>query len=216
MRVVTFARAVWDGKQYVCVEQVAHEYDGPVAQCGGGPDHRVTAAADEQAKISAQEAATAASREARENSLYNLVKPFAVSRMKNGLPEYGDLMDFQSGPLARSYVPVRAAEGRRESMGGANMLPSGFHEANMRAIDEDEAHNFDDNLFRNVMANESVKQAGAGMLTGQQQMANPLSWYQSANQGYGNIANNQNLVSSNPLAGILGGVAQGAMSMIPV
>jgi hypothetical protein len=139
------------------------------------------------------------------------IKPYAMSRLNNGLPFYNNLTDYTSGVASKAYAPVRAATLRRlTSMGD---LPSGFREASLRDIDLAKAGNYDSGLVNNMLMNEQAKSEAARLLTNQQQIANPLGYYQAA--GNANQSIMQAPLQSPGLSGLLGGVAGAAINKIP-
>jgi hypothetical protein len=178
---------------------------------GGGPSAEQKQAASSQAQLSSQESGIAAQNSARENDQYAAIKPYAMSRLNNGLPFYNNLTDYTSGVASKAYAPVRAATLRRlTSMGD---LPSGFREASLRDIDLAKAGNYDSGLVNNMLMNEQAKSEAARLLTNQQQIANPLGYYQAA--GNANQSIMQAPLQSPGLSGLLGGVAGAAINKIP-
>jgi hypothetical protein len=68
-------------------------------------------------------------------------------------------------------------------------------------------------MAQNLMANEQAKNNAAGLLVGQQQVANPIGWAQTAGSGNNSIM--QAPLGSPGIGGLLGGIAGGAMQAIP-
>lgn len=178
---------------------------------GGGPSAAQNAAAASQAKLTDQSAQT--SREMLDfyKQQQGKIDPFATSRLNNGLPFANAMSDASNGTIARSFAPLYAQQNRRFSGFGA--LPSGFREQARTDLDAQRARAFDQGQIQNLLTNEQAKTQGAQMLTGQQQLANPLGWNQSAMGGNSSIMNAP--LQSPGLGGLIGGIAGGAMSAIP-
>jgi hypothetical protein len=92
-------------------------------------------------------------------------------------------------------------------------LPSGFREQALTDFDAARARGFDENLVQALFANEQAKSEAARLLTGQQQIANPLGYYGGAQQGYNSILQAQSLVKPG-IGGFLGGLANTALRKI--
>jgi len=128
-------------------------------------------------------------------------QPFLMSRLNGGLPFFHDLTDFSGGTLARSIAPMRAALNRNLS-GFGDTLPSGFKEQALGNFDAEEGRAFDDNMVKNLMANEQTKQWAADAL-------NPLGFASGAT-GAGS-----SVLSAPPVnAGGFGNFAAGAFSSL--
>jgi hypothetical protein len=154
----------------------------------------------------------ARAREAQENEQYQAIKPYAFSRLQGGLPFFDALTDYASGTNARAFVPAKTALLQR--LGQYQGLPSGFREQALTDFDAGRARGFDENLTQALFANEQAKSEAARLLTGQQQIANPLGYFGGAQQGYNNILQAQSLVRpgiTGLLGSVLGGAAQAAI-----
>lgn len=178
---------------------------------GGGPSQSQKDAAARQAELSKQEAQIAGQRNARENEQWNTIKPYAYDRLNNGLPFYDQLTDAASGTTAKAFAPTRAALQRQLSLYGD--LPSGYKDQMLADLDTQQARAFDDQLVNNMLLNENAKSEAARLITGQQQIANPLGFYGAAGQSNQSIM--QAPLQSAGIGGLLGGIAGGAASAIP-
>lgn len=179
---------------------------------GGGPSPAQNAAAASSANLSNQEGAAMQTGENRATAAYNQINPYATSRLNNGLPFYAGMQDYAGGPSATAYAPAKAAVMRRYgSMGSA--APSGSEQQNLTNVDASRANAFDSSLVNNQMLNETAKNNAAAMITGQQQLANPLGWA-GAQSGTNSSIMNAPLATQG-LSGLYGGLAGGAMSAIP-
>jgi hypothetical protein len=208
MRVTT--KAVYDIESGQLLEWEGHEYDGPVALCGGGPSSEQKQAASSQAALTSQTAALADKQQAREEDQYNQIKPYAFDRLQNGLPFFGAMTDAASGLNAQAFAPARAALTKRLDSFGS--LPSGYREQALTDLDAQQARAFDSSLLSNLLTNEQSKSEAARLITGQQQIANPLGYYNSSISGNQSIMNAP--LQSTGVGGLLGGLAGGAMSAI--
>ena len=178
---------------------------------GGGPSQQQKQAAASQQALEQQEASTAAQNSAIVKDAYDTIKPFATSRMTSGLPFYDALTDYTGGTTAAAFAPGRAAILRRfNTMSG---LPSGMKEQTLADYDANEARAFDQGMVNNLLMNEQEKQTGAGLLTGQQQIMNPATYYGLA--GSSNQSIMQAPLQSPGLGGLLGGIAGGVISKLP-
>jgi hypothetical protein len=173
---------------------------------GGGPDQRQISAANREAQIAQQQNAIAQQRNARENEIFGLVKPYYLSRMNNGLPFMNAMTDYEGGTNARSFIPERNQLLTKLNRQG-NMLPSGFREGVMADFDARRAQGFDDRMKNLLLLNETAKNNAAQAMTGQQQLANPLGWFQGASQSNNSIM--QAPLQSPGMGGMLGGIAGG-------
>lgn len=182
---------------------------------GGGPSSEQKQAAASQANLTNQLAGVANRQQNFFEQQQNAVNPFYQSRMKNGLPYYNQLTDSLSGTTAQAFAPARGQLLRSLSNtpGGNNGLPSGFRQQALTDLSTQQARAFDSNLIGALAANEQAKQAGASGLIGQAQIANPLGYFQGAQQGNQSIM--QAPLQRPGIGGILGGIAGGAASAIP-
>lgn len=179
---------------------------------GGGPSPAQNAAAASSSNLSNQEGQAMNTAEQRETSAYNQIQPYATSRLNNGLPFYANLQDYSGGPSAQAYAPAKAAIMRRYgSMGSA--APSGSEQQNLTNLDAQRSNAFDSQLVNNQMLNETAKNNAAAMLTGQQQLANPMGWAGAQSNTNSSIMNAP--LASQGLGGLFGGLAGGALSAIP-
>jgi hypothetical protein len=178
---------------------------------GGGPSQSQKDAAASQARATDQASRTSADMLNVYKSQLGKIDPFATSRLNNGLPYYKALTDFSSGTNAKAYAPAYAALNRRFSSMGA--MPSGFRTQALSDLDAARARDFDSSLVNNLNLNETAKNNAAAMLTGQQQLANPLGWTGQTMQGNSSIMNAP--LASPGIGGLIGGIAGGALSAIP-
>jgi hypothetical protein len=174
---------------------------------GGGPSSEQRAAAARQDALSREELTLGRERNARDTEAYNAIKPFAMSRLENGLPFMDALMDFQGGTTARAYAPAYAAANQRYA--SSEGMPGGAREAAFRAIDLDKARAFDSGIVQNLLANENAKGEAARVLTGQQQIANPAQFYGLS--GNANSSIMQAPLAKPGIGGIIGGIAGSAL-----
>ena len=148
---------------------------------GGGPSQAQQNAAQAQANLSNQTAQTAADQTAFMKSQEQKIDPFATSRLNGGLPYFNSLTDYSNGTTAAAYAPGRAALLQRfNTMSG---LPSGMKEQTLSDYDANEARAFDQNMVSNLNTNEQAKQGAAALLTGQEQISNPVGYTSAAMQG---------------------------------
>lgn len=178
----------------------------------GGPSKEQKAAAASQANLSNQEAKSAADASQIVKDQYAKINPFATSRLQNGLPYFNAASDAASGTVARSFAPARAQALRSQALFG-NGLPNGFQQQTMTDLDAQQSRAYDDQLQSLLGANDAAKVQAAGLLTGQQQIANPQSYFGLAGQSNQSIM--QAPLQRPGIAGLLGGVAAGAASAIP-
>lgn len=209
MRITT--RAVFDIESGRLLEWDGYDYEGPLELCGGGPSASQKRAAAQTERSAAEQLAQARQMNAREQEQYDAIKPFAFSRLQGGLPFFGALTDYSSGTNARAFAPARTALLQR--LGSFQSLPSGFREQALTDFDSARARGFDENLLQALFANEQAKSEAARLLTGQQQIANPLGYYGGAQQGYNNILQAQSLVRPG-LGGIIGTLADTALGRV--
>ncbi len=174
---------------------------------GGGPSQSQKDAAAAQAKLDTQSAQNSADAMNIVKQQYQKISPFATSRMNNGLPAYNALTDYASGTNAQAFAPAHAALLRQ--MKNYGTMPSGFKTQALSDFDARRAMGYDSMLAQNLMADEQARNGGAGMLVGQQQIANPIGWAQTAGSG-------NNSIMGAPLASPgLGGLLGGVMGSIP-
>lgn len=178
---------------------------------GGGPSAEQRAAAASQANLANQTASTAQRQEQFLESQENKIDPFGTSRLNNGLPFFNALTDYTGGTTAAAYAPGRGAILRKfDTMSG---LPSGMKEQTLADYDANEARGYDQGLVGNLLTNEQSKEEAARLLTGQEQIANPIGYTSEAMSG------NQSIMQAplqNPgLGGLLGGIAGGVISKLP-
>jgi hypothetical protein len=173
---------------------------------GGGPSQIQKDAAVSQKELTKEETAVARARNAREEDQYQQVKPYAFNRLNNGLPFFNVLTDNVGGVIRRSFQPAHASLARRVAGSG---VPSGSYDAQVRALDADEARAQSDATIQALLANENAKSEAARLITGQQQIANPAQFYGLANSGNNSIM--QAPLQSPGVGGILGGVTGAAV-----
>jgi len=130
----------------------------------------------------------------------NAQTPFLMDRLKNGLPYFNDLIDFNNGTLARAAAPERASLLRRLS-GFGDTLPSGFKEGVVGDFNANLARGFDSNIVGALGANEAAKENAANML-------NPLG-YATAGSGAAGSVLSAPPVNSGGFGNFVGGLAQG-------
>lgn len=181
---------------------------------GGGPSSEQRQAAASQADATQQSLAAGKDAAQFQKDQINKITPFATDRLNNGLPFYGDLTDYAGGTSAKAWAPAKAAALRRlDSTDSFYGTPSGYKEATLGDIDASRARDFDSNLTNAMFSNEQSKQDAARLLTGQAQLVNPQSWYNTGMQGNQSIL--QAPLQSPGLGGLIGGIAGGALSAIP-
>ena len=156
------------------LEHFWYEYTGPVDRACGG---------DALAPAKQQEAQ---SQVALNNALQtgytqrnNAQTPFLMDRMKNGLPYFNDLIDFNNGTLARAAAPQRASLLRGLS-GFGDTLASGFKEGVIGDFNANLARQFDDSMVSALGQNEATKENAANML-------NPLGYAGAATGAAGSV-----------------------------
>lgn len=200
-----------DAGDYELVSMDGYDYEGPIAHCGGGPSRAQNDAASAQAAASNQASANSREMMDFQKQQMGLITPFATNRMQNGLPFYNSLTDSTNGTTAQAFKPAYAALNQRMSTQGA--LPNGFGQQMTGDLDAQRARAFDSGLVGNMVMNDNAKTNAAGMLTGQESLANPLGWSGNAMQGNSSIMNAP--LAKPGIGGMLGGIAGGAMSAIP-
>jgi hypothetical protein len=187
-------------------------HEGGIEHLGGGPSAAQNRAADSQTAINAQLAKTAQQNEDYTEAQRNKTTPFYGDLMKNG-PEYTNAaLDYAGGTNARAYAPARAALIQR--IGQSNGLPSGYRDQALTDFDEQRAQGYDNALTSVYADRQAARERGAAGLMGEAQQANPLGYYGAATQGNTSILN-ANLRKPG-IGGIIGGIAGGAASAIPV
>lgn len=87
-------------------------------------------------------------------------------------------------------------------------------EQTLADYDANEARAYDKGIVNNLQMNEQEKQAEAGLLTGQQQIMNPATYYSLA--GSSNQSIMQALLQTPGIGGLLGGIASGVISKLPM
>lgn len=92
-------------------------------------------------------------------------------------------------------------------------LPSGMKEQTLADYDANEARGFDQNMINNLLMNEQAKQGAAALLTGQEQISNPVGYTSAAMQGNQSIMNAP--LQTPGIGGLLGGIASGVISKLP-
>lgn len=179
---------------------------------GGGPSQAQNNAANAQADLSTQMGTAMKQAQDFNQAQQAKIDPYATSRLNNGLPFYSNMQDSAGGASAQAYAPAKAAIMRRYgAMGDA--APSGAMQQNLTDLDAARSGAFDNNLVNNMMTNETAKNNAAAMLTGQQQLANPIGWGSAASGANSSIMNAP--LASTGLSGLFGGLAGGALSKIP-
>ena len=179
---------------------------------GGGPSQEQKNAAQAQANLSNQTAQTAADQTAFMKSQEQKIDPFATSRLNNGLPYFDALTDYTKGTTAQAFAPGRGAILRK--FGTMSGLPSGMKEQTLADYDANEARAFDSNMVNNLNTNEAAKQGAAALLTGQEQISNPVGYTSAAMQGNQSIM--QAPLQTPGIGGLIGGLAQGVISKLPM
>lgn len=111
---------------------------------------------------------------------------FYNTRMKFGLPEYRNMIDFNKGNIAQSFAPIRGELLRRT--GNYAYLPSGYRDKLIANLGAQQGRAYDQSLFQAQMANEMAKQQGAAGLTGQEQIAGNQSLAYGGQAGTANEA----------------------------
>lgn len=171
----------------------------------GGPNDTQKRAQAQLASNAQQEGQLANWGGGKFQSLYGQAQPFYSSEMKNGLPFYNNLTDFNAGTTAQAFAPAKADFLRRSA--GMGSLPSGFRATGMNDINEAQGKAFDSNLVNNMMANWQAKQQGAQGLTGLMQTVNPAAFYGGSSTA-ANAAEQPLQPGYHPwLAGLAGGVS---------
>lgn len=201
----------WNGERYVLSSfEDQYEYDGPLVMCGGGPSDEEKQAAASQLKTADTLNNIAQGNQAQQQKIFDAIKPFGTSRMNAGLPFFNSLTDFASGTNARAFAPAKANLNR--GLQRANASPMARLQANTD-FDMQRARGFDSALTSNLFANEQAKQQGAQILSGQAGQLNPLGYYQATQQGY-NPQQYSGMRSPGAM-GLVGGLAEGALSKVP-
>lgn len=123
--------------------------------------------------------------------------------MKNGLPYFNDLVDYNNGTLARSLAPQRAAL-NRSFAGFGDTLPSGFKEQALTDFNASAGRQFDDSLVSALGQNEAAKENAAAQL-------NPLGYFQGASGAAGSVLSAPQ-VQSGGIGNFLGGMVPGLLN----
>lgn len=210
MKVTT--KAVYDMTTGELLHWEGYDYTGPVALCGGGskPDPLQTQAAQRNAAVAEREAKIAEERNTREKEQYAAIQPYAMSRL-DGLPFFSSLVDYSGGTNARAFAPARAQIMRQFT----SDLPSGAKLQTLTDLEAKRAHAFDQDLVGNLLTNEQAKSEAARLLTGQQQIANPLGWFQAASGTNAAITGADSLTrKSGGIGSVLGGIAGGVVGAL--
>lgn len=130
-------------------------------------------------------------------------QPFETSRVTGGLPYKNQLLDYNSGILAKSYAPVRADLNRRLA-GQGDTLPSGFANQSRIDLDSNRANAFDNNVISTLNADELTKENAAAQL-------NPLGYYGSAGSS-GQSVLSAPAVQSGGVGNFVGGAVSGLLN----
>lgn len=130
-------------------------------------------------------------------------QPFETSRVTGGLPYKNQLLDYNSGILAKSYAPVRADLNRRLA-GQGDTLPSGFANQSRIDLDSNRANAFDNNVISTLNADEQTKENAAAQL-------NPLGYYGSASGSAGSVLSAPP-VAAGGVGNFIGGAASGLLN----
>lgn len=131
--------------------------------------------------------------------------PFWSSRLSGGLPFFNQLTDYSSGTLAKSFAPQFAALNRRLS-GFGDTLPSGFKEQQLTNLGAQEGEMFDENMVRNLSANEQSKLQAAASL-------NPFQPAQIGSGAAGSVLSAP-AVNSGGFGNFLGGAVSGLLNNV--
>jgi hypothetical protein len=182
------------------------EYEGELALCGGGPSAEQKAAAASQANLTNQLAGVAQQNENFTEAQRNKTTPFYSNLMTNGPDYLKTATDYASGTNARAYAPARAALIKR--LGTTTGLPSGSRDQALTDFDSSRARGFDDSLMGLLADKQAAQERGAAGIMGEAQQANPLGYYQGAEQGNQSIL--QAPLQKPGIAGLLGGLAGSA------
>jgi hypothetical protein len=203
--------ATFDIETGECLHRESYEYEGPVANCGGGPSVEQRNAANQQQQLNQQQAAIAQQQQQFAQKQQDAVSPFYSDMMTQGLPYYQNLVDSAGGNVARSFAPARA-QLERVIAQGPNAMPSGFATGARMDLASQQGRAFDDQLQSAQAANFQAKQAGAAGMTGQAQIANPQGWYSQASQGNSSIM--QAPLATPSVLGGIGGILGGVSGML--
>jgi len=210
MRITT--KAVFDMASGDLLEWRGYEYEGPIEHCGGGPSDAQKQAQAQTLANAQQEGQLAQSVQPQFLANANKAGAFYGNEMKQGLPFFGSLQDFNAGTTAQAFNPAKANFLRQASTMGA--LPSGFKAAGMNDIQAAQAQTFDQNMLQNLMLQQQAKQQGAQGVAGVAQMLNPAAFYGGSSSA-GSAAMQPLQPQYNPWLGVIGGAVQGAASKIP-
>lgn len=173
---------------------------------GGVTGGQVNKAAGNISDINTNSTGNMGQQYAISRSLQTPATNFYMNRMRNGLPFYRNLTDYNSGTVAQAFAPQRAAILRSTSQ--MTNLPSGYRQALLSSLGAQQGRAFDSTLTQAMMANEMAKQQGAAGVTGEQQIAGNEAL------GYGNLgAGTSQAIFGAPRKptawGTIGGVAEG-------
>jgi hypothetical protein len=179
---------------------------------GTGPDPVQTQAAQQNLEISKTLAGLGAKGDARADKAFNLVFPFAQQRLQGGLPFFKALTDFKGGTNARGAAVGRAAL-LRQLAGASNATRTQA----LTDFEANRARGFDDDLTNTLLANDQAKSEAARLITGQQQIANPIGAYSAAAGANNATIGSSALVRQGGGAlGAIGGAVGGLASAIPL
>jgi hypothetical protein len=178
---------------------------------GGGPSSEQKQAAKDQSALSKESIQLGREKSARENDQYAQIKPFAFSRLNFGNPYTPLFLDAQGGTIARAFEPIRAGVNQRFSQ--YDNLPSGSKEAALADVDAQQARAYDEALKGVLLNDENTKAEAARLITGQQQIANPIPYFQTASSANNSIM--QAPLQSPGMAGMIGGLASSVIGKIP-
>lgn len=178
---------------------------------GGGPSQQQKDAAAAQAKLDNQLGNVFGQQFQFQQAQQNKANPFYTSTMENGLPYAPQLFDAEAGTNAQAFAPAKA-QLERSLAQNANALPNGFAEQARTDLAANQARAFDQTRVGDLGANFAARQAGAGGLLGQAQIANPAQYSGQAIQGNASVMNAP--LASPGIGGLLGGLAGGMASAI--
>ena len=189
-------KTIFDIETLAILEDHHYEYSGPIEKCCGGDPLADQKKAAANSQLDLEKALTSGY-----TTRNNAQTPFLIDREKNGLPYFNDLVDYNSGTLARAAAPQRASLLRRLS-GFGDTLPSGFKEGVLTDFNSNLARGFDDSTVAALNQNEAAKENAANML-------NPLGYASTSTGSANSVANTQ--VQPGGFGNFLGGLAAGAV-----
>lgn len=202
----------WDIETGRLLHWVGEEYKGPFALCGGGPSPEQRNAANSQAKLTDTLGGVMNRQEGYFEKAQDATRPFFTNRMNQGLPYYNNMVDSASGITAQAFAPARAQMER--SLGSQQGLPNGFAQGARNDFNERQGQAFGGLLLDAQSQNEQAKRFGAAGISGmgQQNLAAFGTSAQGALQGNNSIM--QAPLQKPGVAGLIGGLASGAMSFL--